>query len=202
MKTLNARSKPNAGAGLRESRIESASVGCATRRSPFSTWPGNTASSCGWFSRRCARCHRRRPRGPISQQGCFRGPNRTRLLTRMALLNRERESFGREGGAEAGDAAFRANRATENSPGRATRRKSLRDRRKRQNAGSTHSRRLALTRLSAEIPQTENSSPGRTRTYDKAVNSRLLYQLSYRGSIRWIVRPTDNLLYRPDARNA
>ena len=25
------------------------------------------------------------------------------------------------------------------------------------------------------------SSPGRTRTYDKAVNSRLLYQLSYRG---------------------
>ena len=26
-------------------------------------------------------------------------------------------------------------------------------------------------------------SPGRTRTYDKAVNSRLLYQLSYRGSV-------------------
>lgn len=25
------------------------------------------------------------------------------------------------------------------------------------------------------------SSPGRTRTYDKPVNSRLLYQLSYRG---------------------
>ena len=27
------------------------------------------------------------------------------------------------------------------------------------------------------------SSPGRTRTYDPAVNSRLLYQLSYRGSV-------------------
>ena len=27
------------------------------------------------------------------------------------------------------------------------------------------------------------SSPGRTRTYDKAVNSRSLYQLSYRGII-------------------
>lgn len=28
---------------------------------------------------------------------------------------------------------------------------------------------------------TDFSSPGRTRTYDKAINSRLLYQLSYRG---------------------
>ena len=27
------------------------------------------------------------------------------------------------------------------------------------------------------------SSPGRTRTYDPAVNSRLLYQLSYRGLV-------------------
>ena len=27
------------------------------------------------------------------------------------------------------------------------------------------------------------SSPGRTRTYDKAINSRLLYQLSYRGIV-------------------
>src|SRR5262245_55084382 len=36
-----------------------------------------------------------------------------------------------------------------------------------------------LTLGSARIYQ---SSPGRTRTYDKAVNSRLLYQLSYRGS--------------------
>ena len=27
-------------------------------------------------------------------------------------------------------------------------------------------------------------SPGRTRTYDPAVNSRLLYQLSYRGSTK------------------
>ena len=31
------------------------------------------------------------------------------------------------------------------------------------------------------FPRKETSSPDRTRTYDKAVNSRLLYQLSYRG---------------------
>ena len=30
----------------------------------------------------------------------------------------------------------------------------------------------------------EPSSPSRTRTYDRAVNSRLLYQLSYRGSMK------------------
>ena len=34
-----------------------------------------------------------------------------------------------------------------------------------------------------QIRRTETSSPGRTRTYDKAVNSRLLYQLSYRGKV-------------------
>ena len=32
-----------------------------------------------------------------------------------------------------------------------------------------------------------NGSPGRTRTYDPAVNSRLLYQLSYRGSAAWLL---------------
>jgi hypothetical protein len=30
-------------------------------------------------------------------------------------------------------------------------------------------------------------SPGRTRTSDPAVNSRLLYQLSYRGAVRRVV---------------
>ncbi len=30
--------------------------------------------------------------------------------------------------------------------------------------------------------QGENGSPSRARTYDKAINSRLLYQLSYRGT--------------------
>ena len=34
-----------------------------------------------------------------------------------------------------------------------------------------------------ESSLTEFSSPGRTRTYDKAINSRLLYQLSYRGMV-------------------
>jgi hypothetical protein len=33
-----------------------------------------------------------------------------------------------------------------------------------------------------------SGSPGRTRTCDKAVNSRLLYQLSYRGSV--VVSPS------------
>ena len=36
--------------------------------------------------------------------------------------------------------------------------------------------------------ETKRSSPGRTRTYDKAVNSRLLYQLSYRGRTRRLGR--------------
>ena len=35
--------------------------------------------------------------------------------------------------------------------------------------------------LGAFVRRKSNSSPGRTRTYDKPVNSRLLYQLSYRG---------------------
>ena len=33
----------------------------------------------------------------------------------------------------------------------------------------------------ASVRRTDFSSPDRTRTYDKAINSRLLYQLSYRG---------------------
>jgi hypothetical protein len=42
---------------------------------------------------------------------------------------------------------------------------------------------------SEELPVLVNlpSSPGRTRTYDKPVNSRLLYQLSYRGVERTIL---------------
>ena len=35
----------------------------------------------------------------------------------------------------------------------------------------------------SESSLTGFSSPGRTRTYDKAINSRLLYQLSYRGMV-------------------
>ena len=33
----------------------------------------------------------------------------------------------------------------------------------------------------SQLLEKDQSSPGRTRTYDPAVNSRLLYQLSYRG---------------------
>ena len=51
-----------------------------------------------------------------------------------------------------GPGGARAKR-TENSLGGTTRRKSLRGRRKRRNAGSKNSRRLVLTRLSAEIPR-------------------------------------------------
>ena len=43
---------------------------------------------------------------------------------------------------------------------------------------------LITNRLSGDQsnrPDRIRSSPGRTRTYDPAVNSRLLYQLSYRG---------------------
>ena len=38
--------------------------------------------------------------------------------------------------------------------------------------------------LVCSVRRKTKSSPGRTRTYDPAVNSRLLYQLSYRGSAR------------------
>ncbi len=42
------------------------------------------------------------------------------------------------------------------------------------------------------LRRTETSSPGRTRTYDIAVNSRSLYQLSYRGSVVCGGMPPDN----------
>lgn len=43
---------------------------------------------------------------------------------------------------------------------------------------------LALTVGQQHFATVQKGSPGRTRTCDKAVNSRLLYQLSYRG-FRW-----------------
>jgi hypothetical protein len=42
---------------------------------------------------------------------------------------------------------------------------------------------LSVNWIGGEVRRFQSSSPGRTRTYDKAVNSRLLYQLSYRGSV-------------------
>jgi hypothetical protein len=50
------------------------------------------------------------------------------------------------------------------------------------NGQNENSRRGGLTRRSRQKFATGKSSPGRTRTYDLAVNSRSLYQLSYRGS--------------------
>ena len=41
-----------------------------------------------------------------------------------------------------------------------------------------------INRRVAEKFATRKSSPGRTRTYDPAINSRLLYQLSYRRSLK------------------
>jgi hypothetical protein len=38
-----------------------------------------------------------------------------------------------------------------------------------------------VNRLAGTFRRPTQGSPGRTRTYDPAVNSRLLYQLSYRG---------------------
>ncbi len=50
------------------------------------------------------------------------------------------------------------------------------------NAESQGSRRVVLTQ-SVPVLEVWFSSPTRTRTSDKAVNSRLLYQLSYRGKL-------------------
>ena len=41
----------------------------------------------------------------------------------------------------------------------------------------------------------KSGSPGRTRTSDKAVNSRLLYQLSYRGTVS--IKTTERYLAEP-----
>ena len=41
----------------------------------------------------------------------------------------------------------------------------------------------------------QKSSPERTRTSDKAVNSRLLYQLSYRGMVRKVSLRGGNLTW-------
>ncbi len=41
---------------------------------------------------------------------------------------------------------------------------------------------IPLNRLDTRILRGRAGSPGRTRTSDRTVNSRLLYQLSYRGT--------------------
>ncbi len=53
----------------------------------------------------------------------------------------------------------------------------------RRRCGRSARRELASgdIRRSVGTPTRRNGSPGRARTSDKAVNSRLLYQLSYRG---------------------
>jgi hypothetical protein len=50
-----------------------------------------------------------------------------------------------------------------------------------QNAKATLALAFTANRKAAEFRRPNLSSPARTRTSDKAVNSRLLYQLSYRG---------------------
>ena len=92
---------------------------------------------------------------PSRWRGFFRGPKRTRLLTKTSPVVRESESLGQN----RAERAVRRARAgsTENSLVPATQRKSLPDRRKRRNAGGSHSRRSALTRGSAEIPQTKRA---------------------------------------------
>ena len=49
----------------------------------------------------------------------------------------------------------------------------------------------------SESSLTEFSSPGRTRTYDKAINSRLLYQLSYRGMVTQQFLPQRYRMWNP-----
>ena len=52
------------------------------------------------------------------------------------------------------------------------------------------------------VASSEGGSPGRTRTSDPAVNSRLLYQLSYRGSRRLIYQSATAANKSPFARHA
>ena len=53
-----------------------------------------------------------------------------------------------------------------------------------QNAEATLAPAFRVNQKARGFRRPNLSSPGRTRTYDKAVNSRLLYQLSYRGMAR------------------
>src|SRR3954454_6049840 len=43
-----------------------------------------------------------------------------------------------------------------------------------------------VNELGIDLPWRLTGSPSRTRTCDKAINSRLLYQLSYRGSVKGV----------------
>ena len=118
--------------------------------------------------------------GRSSVEGCFRAANRTRLLTQRPLLTRERESLATDVGESR---AQRRSRATsrELSPAERSAQTLARA------AEKTKRRELSLSAscvhwLVGGNSACGKSSPGKTRTCDPAVNSRLLYQLSYRGS--------------------
>ena len=73
----------------------------------------------------------------------------------------ETESFGRQGG--------KRETPAEQSPNAKRR--------------ETHLSAILVNGIVGQFRGRMKSSPGRTRTYDLAVNSRSLYQLSYRGSL-------------------
>ena len=135
---------------------------------------------------------------PISRYPKTSTPEGNRVLTPQPAPTRESESF-------AGNHAHR--RCTFRTPkGTAAKQRHLTSgveyRKPRKTLGiNAKTPRGTLSAFSVnlavgESSLTEFSSPDRTRTYDKAINSRLLYQLSYRGivftkRIRVIARECD-----------
>ena len=114
-------------------------------------------------------------------------PNGTRLLTLRPLLTREFESFETDfrGAVETMRVPFGPRshaRETESRGGRLDPTQSVAEKAETQERRQANRSAFSVNRSVAWVRRTETSSPGRTRTYDPAVNSRLLYQLSYRGS--------------------
>ncbi|MEY2726361.1 MAG: hypothetical protein RLZZ458_2228 [Planctomycetota bacterium] len=109
----------------------------------------------------------------------------TMLLTQRSLLNRESESFGRDfrraEGSRGVSSASRICAENERLAGAGGPfRNAAKNRDPTKNA-ERDTLGVLVNQTVGESSLTGFSSSGRTRTYDPAVNSRLLYQLSYRG---------------------
>ncbi len=127
-------------------------------------------------------------------------PNRTLLLTQRGLLNGEFESSRAGCVRSASGTSSGGGRMRRFERGRQARGCSRASRlvwtqpfgmqrvtpTQNKNAGAASASAFSVNPWVALFRQPTQSSPTRTRTLDPAVNSRLLYQLSYRGSSTYV----------------
>ena len=114
------------------------------------------------------------------------GPKATGLLNFSGPLNRDSDSFGEIlWGAESNHMVALAPRKfafeTESTTSLAGQPLSLWHQKVTKKPRGLSLSGLCVNYVDAGVPREMSGSPGRTRTYNLAVNSRLLYQLSYRG---------------------